>query len=146
MEHTFLFQEGRWVANGNYTDEKNDRRPATGSTEITHTEHGWINAGSMMMLAATGLVTFENRYEITPFEEGKEFTKFKAENPALGSLSGRLVIVGDSILAVSSSRDGSVIAAEYLRMLSDDAYENRGFVLKGGQKIGAWELDLHKEA
>ncbi len=81
MEHTFLFQEGRWVANGNYTDAKNDRRPATGSTEVTHTEHGWINAGSMMMLAGTGLVTFENR----------------------------------------------------------------GFVLQGGRKIGAWELELQKE-
>jgi len=145
MEHTFLFQEGRWVANGNYTDEKNDRRPATGSTEITHTERGWINAGSMMMLAGTGLVTFENRYEITPFEEGKDFTDFKAENPAFGTLSGKLVIVGDSILAVSSSADGSVVAAEYLRMLDDNSYENRGFVLKGGRKIAAWELDLHKE-
>jgi len=145
MEHTFLFQEGRWVANGSYTDEKGDRRPATGSTEVTHTEHGWINAGSMMMLAGTGLVTFENRYEITPFEEGQEFTDYQAENPALGSLSGKLVIVGDSILAVSSSPDGSVVAAEYLRMLDDNSYENRGFVLKAGQRIGAWELELQKE-
>jgi hypothetical protein len=145
VEHTFLFQEGRWVANGNYTDEQNQRRPATGSTEISHTDQGWINAGSMMMLAGTGLITFENRYVITPFQEGEDHTAFEAENPALGTLSGNLVIVGDSILAICFSSDGSIVSAEYLRMLSDTSYENRGFVLKAGQKTGAWELELHKE-
>jgi hypothetical protein len=145
MEHTFLFQEGRWVANGNYSDEKNSRRPATGSTMIEHTERGWINAGSMMMLASTGLVTFENRYEITPFKEGEEFTHFTAENPALGTLSGTLMLAGDSILAVSTSEDGSTIAVESLRMIDDRYYENRGFALKEGRKVGSWELELRKE-
>ncbi len=145
MQHTFLFEEGEWVANGSYTDENSARHPATGSTKISHTDRGWINAGSMMMLSGTGLVTFENRYEITPFAEGADHTPFTAENPMLGSLAGEFVIVGDSILAVSSSADGSVTAAEYLRMIGDDSYENRGFVLKEGRKIAAWELDLHKE-
>ena len=145
MEHTFLFQEGKWVANGTYSDEQNQRHPATGSTKIVQEENQWINVGSMMMLAATGLVTFENRYVITPFEEEKECTAFEAENPKLGSLSGKLVIVGDSIFALSSSEDGSTVAVEYLRMLDAASYENRGFVLKDDEKIASWELELRKE-
>jgi len=145
MEHTFMFQEGQWVANGTYWDERNRRHPATGSTKIVQEENQWINVGSMMMLAETGLVTFENRYVITPFEEAKECTDFKAENPKLGTLLGKLVIVGDSILATSSSEDGSIVAVEYLRMVDDTRYENRGFVLQENEKIASWELELQRE-
>ena len=144
MEHTFLFREAEWVANGNYSDEQNRRRPATGSSKISHTEKGWINAGSMMMLAETGLVTFENRYFITPFEEGKEYTDLKSENPAFGTLHGKLMLVGDSILAVCSSEDGSTVSVEYLRMLDEAHYENRGFLLKNGEKVGSWDLEFHQ--
>jgi hypothetical protein len=99
----------------------------------------------MMMLADTGLVTFENRYFITPFEEGKEYTDLESENPAFGKLSGKLMLVGDSILAVCSSEDGSTVTVEYLRMLDEARYENRGFLLTGGEKVGSWDLELHRK-
>lgn len=145
MDHTFLFEEGEWTANGNYSDEKNRRLPATGTAKITHAANQWIHQSSLTMLSLTGLVAIENRYVITPFEEGSECTRFRGENPGLGRLSGNLAIVGDSVLAVSSSDDSSIGAVEYFRRLSDTVYENRGFLLKRDEKVGSWDLELHRE-
>jgi len=90
-------------------------------------------------------VAVENRYVVKPFDEGKECTRFRAENPGLGRLSGSIVVVGDSVLAVSSSDDGSIAAVEYFRRLSDTLYENRGFLLKRDEKVSSWDLELHRE-
>ena len=46
------------------------------------------------------------------------------------------------ILAVCSSEDGSTVSVEYLRMLSETHYENRGFLLRNGEKVGSWDLEL----
>jgi len=145
MEHTFLFEQGEWTANGNYSDEKNRRLPATGTSKITHAENHWIHQSSLTMFSLTGLVAVENRYVVKPFDEGKECTRFRAENPGLGRLSGSIVVVGDSVLAVSSSDDGSIAAVEYFRRLSDTLYENRGFLLKRDEKVSSWDLELHRE-
>ena len=43
------------------------------------------------------------------------------------------------------SEDGATVAVEYLRMLDDAHYENRGFLLTNGQKVGSWDLELHRK-
>ncbi len=145
MEHTFLFQEGEWTANGIHSDEQGRQHPANGITKITHDGRQWINAGSITMLAATGLVVRENRYVIAPLAEEQDCTSIRSENPELGTLVGRLVIIRDTILWACASKDGSIVAVESLRKVSDTVYENRGFLLKGGEKAAAWDFELQRE-
>ncbi len=90
---------------------------------------------------AIGIV---NDYEITPFEEGRESTEWKSFNPSLGYLYGQFVIVGDSILSICRSKDGTYRATEFLLKVADDQYKNRGAFFKEDRKVSSWEVDLKR--
>ena len=47
-----------------------------------------------------------NRYEIEPMRAGARSTHWTSSNPVLGTLRGRFVLAGDSILSFYSSPTG----------------------------------------
>ena len=144
MEHTFLFQEGIWIARGYYFDDKDRALPLEGMTRITLKEGLWINVGEMEIKAGDKSIKFSNRYEIVPLEEGKSQTTWESLNPDLGTLLGRFIIVDDTILSTCHAKSGGYAGTEFLLKVSDTHYKNRGVLLKGNDKLSSWSMDLRK--
>ncbi|RJX21570.1 MAG: hypothetical protein C4570_02455 [Ammonifex sp.] len=144
MNHTFLFQPATWTAKGTFTDADGNTVPVDGETTITHEPEVWVNEGYMRLLDESGL-ELQNRYEIVPFAEGKDFTSWKSFNPALGVLIGAFSIVDDSIISISASEDGQYYACEYLLKIDDGNYRGRGVLFRSGEKLSSWAVDLAKE-
>ncbi len=143
MKHTFLFEEGVWRAEGTYIDGTNTALGAEGTITVTHTEEAWINEGCLRLLLARP-VEFRNRYEIVPFEVGKDYTSWKSQNPMIGTLVGKIVVVDDSLISVYESQDGVYAGSEYLLQVSETVYRNRGFAFKHDARISSWTVQLTK--
>ncbi len=141
MRHTFLFEEGIWRAEGVYADGTNSALRAEGTITITHTTAAWINEGTLRLMLPTP-AEFKNRYEIVPFEEGKDYTAWTSQNPVIGTLTGKIVVVDDSLISVYESKDRVYTGSEYLLRASDTIYRNRGFAFKESERISSWTVQL----
>jgi hypothetical protein len=143
MDHTFLFQEGLWLAEGIYYDENAHPLPFSGFAEITHTGGIWINR-NRMDIRAGGEITIENNYLIKPFPEGGDSTTWESENPVIGLLLGKFYVVGDSIISTCTSQRGTYSGTEFLVWKSPSDYISRGVFCDGTRKLSSWTVDLKK--
>lgn len=125
-------------------DDQGRYHPVEGETKITHTEGLWIN-DSCMTLQGDNAVEYKTRYEIVPMERGQELTSWISENPALGKMMGKFIIVDDSIISIFTSKNGALQGTECLRLIDDDLYSNRGCLLRGDKKISSWAVELRKK-
>lgn len=140
--HTFLFEEGTWHARGRFMDGEGNEFRAEGQAVITHGDDRWRNDGVMRVLGDDG-PRFENLYEVEPFQDGSDITAWTSRNPDLGTLEGHFVVVGDSILSLYRSSDGSHRGTEIMRRLDDDYYAARGALLTSdGEKVSSWAVEL----
>ncbi|HEY4706176.1 MAG TPA: hypothetical protein VII64_01870 [Thermodesulfobacteriota bacterium] len=138
IRHTFLMEEGYWMATGEFFDQFGEAIPVEGSARVTHGKEFWRSQGVMRLNGQE----IENNYEIRPFEEGKDYTGWTATNPALGKLTGLFVIVDDSIISTISSEDGQISGIEYMVRVSDYHYRSRGFIFRNGEKVSSWAAEL----
>ncbi len=143
MHHTYLFQEGLWIASGFYFDETNRLIPMGGETRITHQEDLWLIQSSMRIILEDP-TTFQSDYEIIPFLPDRDHTTWQSINPAMGKLFGKFVVVDDSIISFFQSEDGQFTGTEYLLKADDTTYKNRGVLFEGGQKGSSWVAELRK--
>jgi len=143
MKHTFLLREGFWVAEGDYYDENGNGYSVVGQLETTHQEEVWVHEGIMKVLFDEP-VAIANRYEIDPFGIGKTSTHWKSSNRFLGNLKGHFVIVGGSILSLFRSENGRYSGTEWLQMVDEGTYRNRGVLLDGDRMLSSWGMELRK--
>ena len=142
-KHTFLFQEGRWEAVGDYFDEGGNRIPFVGESTITHTEELWLNVG-VITLQVPNEIMFTNTYEFVPLAEGEHFGYWQSTNPSLGTLMGKIVIIDDAILTSFNSKSGEYEGFEYLVKVNDKHYRNKGVLYMGNMKLSSWMTELKK--
>ena len=143
--HTFLFQEGIWVAKGEYVDEAMNRGSLEGETKVSHGPDVWLNEGRMTLSMGGKTVEIENLYRIVPFTEGSDFTSWETVNPALGTLRGHFIIIGEAILSSCTSTDARYTGTEFLLQESADRYINRGTLFSSSGKISSWSLILSRK-
>ena len=98
-----------------------------------------------MTLQGDNAVEYKTRCEIVPMERGQELTSWISENPALGKMMGKFIIVDDSIISIFTSENGALQGTECLRLIDDDLYSNRGCLLRGDKKISSWAVELRKK-
>ena len=146
MTHTFLLQEGVWIARGHYFDDMERVLPLEGIVRIAHLDGLWLNEGQAEIMMGENTVKISSHYEIIPFEEGKNQTTWESVNPDLGVLQGQAVIVADTIISTCRSEKGEYIGAEFHIKMSDVHYKNRGILLKGMDKLSSWSVDLQKSS
>lgn len=144
MKHTFLFEEGLWVAKGEYADKDNKVFSMEGSTRTTHKKDLWVNEGLVTVLVNNQPVEFRNRYEIMPFEKGKDFTFWQSTFPQLGKFFGRFMVVDDTLISTFVSDSGEYSGNEYIIKVSDINYRNRGFIFRNDEKLSSWATELVK--
>ena len=143
MHHTYLFQEGLWIASGFYFDETNHLIPMGGETRITHQENLWLIESSMKIILEDP-TSFQSHYEIIPFLPDRDDTSWQSLNPAMGKLLGTFVVVDDSILSFFQSEDKRFTGTEYWLKMDDATYKNRGVLFEGDQKGSSWVAELRK--
>ncbi len=142
MGHTFLFEEGRWKAEGFFRDARGHTVLVRGETRIFHSGDRWIMEGFMEIEDEVPR-RIENRYVVEPFD-GRDITPWMSENPALGTLRGTFTVVGDSILSCYGDVSGEYGGMEYLRFIDWDSYINRGALLKEGELVSSWSVTLRR--
>ncbi|MGD9488295.1 MAG: hypothetical protein AB7W47_09755 [Calditrichaceae bacterium] len=142
--HSYLFTEGKWKATGIYTDGDGISYNATGEVIVKHSTGLWMSDG-IMNVKGLNDAEFQNNYKIIPFTEGKDFTTWKSINPVFGLLTGRFVVIADSILSVYGSENGIISGSESLLQINNRLYRNWGFVFKGTDKLSSWAMDLEKQ-
>lgn len=140
--HTFLFQEGLWMAKGEYYDEAMNRASLEGETRITHYPDAWLNEGRMIIEMDGKKIEIENRYRIIPFAAGSDFTTWESFNPALGALRGHFIVIGNAILSSCTSADSRYTGTEFLLQEAADRYINHGTLFSANAKISSWALTL----
>lgn len=116
---------------------------ASGKVEVSHEGDIWINEG-YMELETDSPVRLRNRYEIVPFLPGSDTTTWTSSNPALGKLTGKFIIAGDSILSSYVSEDGKYEGTEFLKMIDSRTYANRGALLTSGKLVSIWSVTLNR--
>lgn len=141
MNHSYIFEEGNWKAIGIYFDQESNEIEVYGETTIRHLNDEWVLDG-FMELKIESPIRFFNKYSIIPLPDNKDYTQWTSENPALGRLIGKFMIIGDTILSSYRSEDGIYSGAESLFRIDSNKYLNRGFAFKGEDKLSSWEVTL----
>lgn len=140
--HSFLFQPGLWLASGRFSDGAGRELEARGSAEIRHEARCWLNIGRLEVEGDPALV-FENRYEIEPPASMAEPVPWVADNPALGRLRGRFVVVEEAILSAFASDDGTFGGSETMIRMDTGTYENMGYLATAEETVvSRWRLRL----
>jgi hypothetical protein len=145
VKHTFLFEPAVWSVGGTFW--AGDRRAvdAQGRIEITHRDTCWLLAGSMKVLSSP-TVEFVSAYSIELPGRDPTTLKWTAENAMLGKLLGVFSVVGESILSIFHSTDGSYQGTEHLAQLSPDSYRACAMLLFNQRKLSSWQVKLTRSA
>ena len=142
-KHTYLFQEGAWVATGYFIDESGRNIPVGGESRITCAGNKY-EIKSHMTAKHDDSKQFENNYEVWQPNDGDDFTEWVSLNSAIGKMRGKFVVVAESILSIFRSENGIYSGSEYLRRVDDTTYENRGFLFEGEKRLSSWVIELSK--
>lgn len=142
-QHTFLFDEGEWLATGFLIDARGGHCQVSGNSRIRHADGFWINE-SWMKAASDPPIEVRNAYCVTPFPEGRDDTTWTSENPATGRFRGTMVIVADTILSRAESSDRAHWTVDAIRRVSADHYTNRGSYFFEGKRVSSWVIDLRR--
>ncbi len=141
--HSYLLPGRPWKASGSYYDENGRAFELIGQSQATQTGGEWVLNASMEVLFETP-VRFSNRYSIhlTDAEHTLSWTSF---NPALGQLSGTFSIIGNSIISIYSSENGTYSGSETLMQIDPTTYHNVGVAFHNGVRMSAWTALLKSE-
>jgi len=144
-EHSYLFEEATWDAEGIFTDANGTQVPVEGAATITHTSDAWL-LNTTMLLQGDSAVEVENRYVIMPFSDNRIETSWTSDNPELGRLEGRFTLVEDTLISTFTSPDGRLQGTEILVQIDADSYENRGLLYQDRKLVSTWALSLTRSA
>lgn len=140
-EHTFLFREGLWRAEGEFFDGTGVRTEVEGEAQIRHYPDKWIYEGTLRTRAAKPA---EHRtvYEIHPFAPGNLTTLWSSKSATLGTLNGRFIVLGDAILSSYESATGRFRGQDTILRRDEYRYSARGALFDGGKLASAWIIEL----
>jgi hypothetical protein len=142
-EHTFLFREGLWHAEGEFFDGAGVRTAVEGEAQIRHYPDKWVYEGTLRTVAAKPA---EHRtvYEIHPFAPGNLTTPWTSKSATLGTLQGRFILLGDAILSSYESATGRFRGQDTIVQRDEGHYSARGALFDGGKLASAWTIELKR--
>ena len=141
MEHTFLLRAGLWRARGEFVDAVGHLTGVEGTAEVRHYPDRWIYEGVLRTLNPTPQET-RTVYEIHPLAPGTFATHWFSNSPTLGTLRGRFLVVGDTILSAYESATGRYRGQDTLLRRSERRYSARGALFDGAKLLSAWAVEL----
>ena len=141
MEHTFLLKEGLWRCEGEFLDAAGKATAVAGEAQIRHHPDKWIYEGVLRMVL-TPPVEHRTVYEIQPLAPGNFATLWTSKSVAFGTLHGRFIVLGDTILSAYESATGRYRGQDTLLQRDGNRYSARGTLLDAGRILSAWRIEL----
>jgi hypothetical protein len=141
MQHTYIFQPGKWQSTGAYYDQETNSFQVYGEAEILHLSNQWVLDG-FMEVKSEPPVRFTNKYAIIPPVAKELFASWAAQNPAFGKLIGKFIIEDEAIISLYTSEDNKYSGAEFLYYINAGEYTGRGYLFQGDKKMASWEITL----
>ncbi|NIR59430.1 MAG: hypothetical protein GWO02_07865 [Gammaproteobacteria bacterium] len=145
MKHTFLLEPGEWLGDGTVWDADDTPLPAQARAAVTHAPGRWFNR-AVLRTEAEAPAELTTAYEIEPLRRDALATSWRAYNPALGTLLGRLVVYDAAMLSLFRSEDGRLTGSEALVYRNARRYLITGALFDGEVKRSAWQLELKRRA
>lgn len=142
MKHAFLIHEGVWTATGQYFDASNRGFPARGRMRVVHGPAFWSLQTTLSVAYPERPLEHSNRYDFLPLPPGASLTTWTSENSALGRIKGRIAFVDDAILSEFTSLDGESSGQECMVGGANGSYLNRGLILRNGELLASWSLNV----
>jgi hypothetical protein len=141
MKHTFLLQPGLWQLQGYFIDEQNRFAMLQGDVQIAHYSRKWINE-SLVNIDDRVYPEISNQYQIAPLKDGATSADWNTKNSVIGKLKGSYTIDHQFIVSEFKTTNGLYRGAEYLEMLSNDKYSNKGYLMRGETRQAFWTAEL----
>jgi hypothetical protein len=141
-EHTFLFREGLWRAEGEFFDATGARAGVEGEAQIRHYPDKWIYEGTLRTVAPKP-VEHRTVYEIHPFVPGNLTTLWTSKSASLGTLQGRFIVLADAILASYESATGRFRGQDTILRRDERHYSARGALFDGAKLASTWAVELN---
>jgi hypothetical protein len=145
VEHTFLFREGLWRAEGEYWDGTGSLTAVEGQAQVRHYPDKWVYEAVLRTMTAQPRET-KTLYEIHPLAPGNLATTWTSKSAALGTLRGRFLVVGDAILSAYESATGRYRGQDTILARDERRYSARGALFDGGKLLTAWAVELFRLA
>ena len=144
-DHPFITDPGDWIVVG-HGMARDDlvKVPMEGRFRIEHSEGKVVNDGVMSIVSPTEPVTFKTRYELSPTDHRSRLAFFQV-NSEVGDLAGDVIAFEDRIISAYRSGDGQIVGSEVLLKLGDNRYTATGTLLRNGELVNMWKLDLVRQ-
>jgi len=138
-DHTYLFREALWTAEGTYRDAEGTVYPIEGESAVTHGANAWFIEGNLH-LCGDKSAAFVTKYRVAPFAQ-TAYTSWVSDSPALGRMEGRFAVVEDVILSHFQSEDGRSGGSECFRRMNAHTYRSLGVLFKDGSPVSSWAVN-----
>ena len=140
VKHTFLFREGIWKLEGDYTDLHNHICPMVGETRIIH-DSGRFISESEFILHFEHPSLFYHKVEM-PEILTNDLTIWKSLELISGVMQGRAYILSDHIIFVYQSENGVFSGVENIVRINDVYYQNTGSLFRLEEKLASWKSEM----
>ena len=141
MNHAFLLKEGLWRTEGEFFDGAGIRTSVEGEAHIRHYPDKWVYEAVLRTKTSPPRES-KNLYEIQPFVAGNFATPWTSKSASFGTLHGRFLLVGDSILSAYESATGRYRGQDTILRRDERHYSARGALFDGGKLLSAWTFEL----
>jgi hypothetical protein len=146
-QHSFLFKEGVWEAEGHgyVASEGRDAR-ITGRTTVRHPSPDRITSEGFMRLH-TAPVAFEvwQRFDFRPSDRPNTWN-FVSQNDRVGELTGEVVFWGQHAIIHYASAKGRFRGSELMTRLNENEYTSIGKFIADGRAETVWSVRLARVA
>ncbi len=143
VRHSFLFEPGYWQAQGTVFDAAGEGRSLAGELRVTLDAQSRRSEVAVSLQAETP-IPLSGSYDIAPFEAREGTTSWRCLNSSLGELQGHIAVVEEVMISGFSSTDHRHSGASYLRQISRDCYQNRGYLISNGAVASSWSVELDR--
>lgn len=143
MEHTYLFTNAVWRAEGVYHNADGTATPLTGRSVVVREGTAWTLT-SYMDVASEPPVRYENSYEIRTTVNPAQLD-WISHNPALGTLTGSFIALPGIITSSYVVPDSPYSGSEMLMQVDMDTYKMQGVFNRDGEPESWWEGRLIRD-
>ena len=140
VRHTFLFREGVWKQEGDFTDMHNRNCPLEGETRIIH-DSGRFISESEFILHFENPSLFYHKLEM-PRILVQDLTVWKSHALISGLMEGKAFILQDHIIFTYESPDGRYSGVENIIRINDVYYQNSGSLFRLEERIASWKSEM----
>lgn len=143
MEHTYLFTNAVWRAEGVYHNADGTTAPLTGRAAVVREGAAWTLT-SCMDVASEPPVRYENKYEIQATVNPAQLN-WTAQHSSLGTLNGSFIALPGILTSSYAVPDSPYSGSEMMMQVDADTYKMQGVFNRDGEPESWWEGRLMRD-